>query len=406
MRTSLYARLFRELAIIAACAAVGLTLGACADSTPERSAHAAERSESILTQLPAIPSLSVSTVPANGDQNPYGVAFVPSDFPCGGAAQAGDILVSNFNNGSNEQGTGSTIVAVHPDGTQSVFFQGAPGLGLSTALGVLRAGLVIVGNVPSANGTGMCNVLDTDVGPGALTILDHNGGVVQTLAIQPAIDGPWDLTIRDDGDHAALFVSDVLDGQVVRLDLDVGERIAVVAETVVASGYTHRCDPSAFVVGPTGLALDPGADTLYVASTGDNAIFAVPSSSTCTQSAGMGTPLAIDPSHLHGPLGLVLAPNGNLLSTQGDAVNPDPTQPSMIVEVDPSGQFVAQHSINPMLGAAFGLDIVALGSGFSLAAVDDVENALDVWNVPSSSGPTLFQPRGHFAVVGPRPFAQ
>ena len=52
----------------------------------------------------------VSTVPANGDVNPYGVAFVPQGFQRGnGPLQPGDILVSNFNNSSNLQGTGTTL---------------------------------------------------------------------------------------------------------------------------------------------------------------------------------------------------------------------------------------------------------------------------------------------------------
>lgn len=53
------------------------------------------------------PVLSVSTVPVNGDVNPYGVAFVPQDFPTGGILNPGDILVSNFNNALNLQGTGT-----------------------------------------------------------------------------------------------------------------------------------------------------------------------------------------------------------------------------------------------------------------------------------------------------------
>jgi hypothetical protein len=41
------------------------------------------------------PIQMVSTVPGNGDVNPYGVAFVPVGFPSG-VLNAGDILVSNF----------------------------------------------------------------------------------------------------------------------------------------------------------------------------------------------------------------------------------------------------------------------------------------------------------------------
>src|SRR5208282_2355025 len=88
----------------------------------------------------AYPNEIVSTVPSNGDENPYGVAIVPQNYLGGGKLQAGDILVSNFNNSSNEQGTGTTIVEFNSKGQQSVFFQGKPGLGLTTALGVLSNG--------------------------------------------------------------------------------------------------------------------------------------------------------------------------------------------------------------------------------------------------------------------------
>src|SRR5579863_9300705 len=60
-------------------------------------------------------SLTSSTVPPNGDLNPYGVAFVPAAFPSGGEIQAGDVLVSNFNNTQNLQGTGTTIVQLTPN---------------------------------------------------------------------------------------------------------------------------------------------------------------------------------------------------------------------------------------------------------------------------------------------------
>ena len=56
--------------------------------------------------------------------NPYGVAFVPQGFPSGGALNPGDLLVSDFNNEANVQGTGSTILRYTPAGGTSVFFQG------------------------------------------------------------------------------------------------------------------------------------------------------------------------------------------------------------------------------------------------------------------------------------------
>ena len=75
----------------------------------------------------------------------------------------GDIIVANFNNSTNAQGTGSTIVRITKSGAMSLFFQGPAtppgklGLGLTTALGDLRRGFVLVGNLPTTNG--MCTTI-------------------------------------------------------------------------------------------------------------------------------------------------------------------------------------------------------------------------------------------------------
>jgi len=79
--------------------------------------------EPIIPDLASSATFSVSTV-ANGDQNPYGVAFVPRNFAGGGLLSPGDILVSNFNNATNAQGTGTTITRITSGGQPSVFFQG------------------------------------------------------------------------------------------------------------------------------------------------------------------------------------------------------------------------------------------------------------------------------------------
>src|SRR5580693_5910659 len=93
-------------------------------------------------------AINSSTIPANGDVNPYGVAFVPNGFPGGGKIAAGDVLVGNFNNSDNLQGTGTSIIRlpaqgpIAPPGSAETFFTSKlPGI--STALGVLRDGFVI-----------------------------------------------------------------------------------------------------------------------------------------------------------------------------------------------------------------------------------------------------------------------
>src|SRR5580692_9821236 len=122
-----------------------------------------------------------STIPSNGDLNPYGVARVPTTT---GSLTKGNILISNFNNSQNLQGTGSTIVQITPSGTVTLFAHidastlpgPCPGgVGLSTALVALRTGWVIVGSVPTTDGKS-----DT-VQAGCLLVLNSGGQVVETF---------------------------------------------------------------------------------------------------------------------------------------------------------------------------------------------------------------------------------
>ena len=93
-----------------------------------------------------------------------------------------------------------------------------------------------------------------------------------------------------------------------------------------------------------------------------------------------------DNAHLRGPLGLVLAPNGDLITANGDAVNPDPTQPSELVEFTPRGQFrwrVLHRSVPRAQRSAWPSSNV--GGVLRLAAVEDVTNSLDVWTFKENS---------------------
>jgi uncharacterized protein (TIGR03118 family) len=330
----------------------------------------------VVPNLPTGAKQTFSTVPGTGDQNPYGVAFVPQGFPSGGALNPGDVLVSNFNNKANQQGTGTTIMRFTPEGGKSVFFQGPPGLGLTTALGVLKSGFVIVGNVPTTDGT------SATVMPGSLLVLDKNGNVVETLSDNQLLDGPWDLAINDHGSWAQVFVSNVLSGTVTRIDLSIPANSNPVVEslTQIASGYAHRTDPNALVIGPTGLAFDAERDILYVASTGDNAIFAIHRAAQTHHDHGLGELITNSSTYLHGPLGLVLAPNGDLIVSNGDAVNTDPNHLNEVVEFTRHGKFVGQFQIdNGAGGGAFGIAVSNVNGQLRFAAVDDNTNSLDVW---------------------------
>lgn len=359
-------RNFRTVSQFAIIGSLGLLLGALP-------------SAGFAQGTPFLPSpvQMVSTIPSNGDVNPYGVAFVPNNFPGGGVLNPGDILVSNFNNSFNLQGTGGTIVRINPAGKQSLFFPGQAPIGLSAALNVLRAGFVVVGNFPTADGT--CATAQ----PGSLLIVDKNGKQVANLAGTQFVNGPWGMTVNDKGAAVQIFVSNALAGNVTRIDLLLTNTgFAVQDAVVVASGFMHRCDPAALVVAPTGLVYDAPSDTLFVASTEDNAVFGVPHAGRTEGSQGTGQIIYKDAVHLHGALAMAKAPNGHLLVTNSDVINSDPNQPSEIVEFTTNGQFVKEIPVDAAQGGSFGLQVGISGNTARLAAVNDNTASLTIWTIP------------------------
>jgi hypothetical protein len=343
-----------------------------------------------------------STIPSNGDINPYGIFRIPRTV---GNLRRGNILVSNFNNGANLQGTGTTLVQIAPDGTFSLFAQIDPttlpgpcpgGVGLTTALVVLRSGWVIVGSLPTTDGTS-----DT-AQAGCLLVLDSNGNVAETIT-DTQINGPWDMTVLDgegDGGHhgqpggddgrnrATLFVTNVLNGTVagggqivnegtvlrIGLALSAGSPPAVTSLTVIGSEFPERTDPAALVIGPTGVALSENQRTLYVADSLNNRIAAIANPLTRHSSAHTGSTLTSGGS-LNDPLGLALAVNGNILTTNGND--------GYLVETTPRGRQKSKTLLDntggppPGAGTLFGLVDVP---GQGLYFVDDGSNTLNLYH--------------------------
>jgi hypothetical protein len=322
-----------------------------------------------------------STVPANGDVNPYGVVVVRRSQ---GRLHQGNILVSNFNNSKNLQGTGSTIVQISPGGHRTVFAHitkaSLPGrcrggVGLTTGL-VLVHGWVIVGNLPSKNGQAATS------SPGCLFVLDSRG-TVRKIFSGHGINGPWDATAVGTGRSAAVFVANVLNGTVaakgkvvhrgtvLRLNISFarGKLPAIRSVTKVGSGFAERTDPAAFVLGPTGLGLGRNG-ALYVADTEPNRITRIGHALTRHTSAGTGAVLTSG-GKLNAPLGLTIAPGGDVLTVNGGD--------GRIVETSPSGVQVASRFLDrsgspPGGGALFGLALKPRMQG--IYYVDDAVNTL------------------------------
>jgi hypothetical protein len=335
---------------------------------------------SFLDALEGNPAVTATTQPANGDGNPYGVVVVPFT---AGVLHRGDILVSNFNNSGGAQGTGSTIVRVDPTNPATpatVFFDSTatPNLpiGLDTALLALRGGFVVVGAAPNS-GTG--TVLN-----GALIFLDANGHVALTLTDSALLNGPWDATVDDrDADEPRLFVTNVLTGTIVRIRLKVHAHktpgISVESITKIASGFAFRTDPTALVIGPTGLALDEECHQLFVADTGNNRIAVIDPDVHFDQGAGR---TVFSGAPLNGPLGLVHVPGfDHLVAANGDAIlqsgQPGTPPQNLVVELTEHGKVVTTKQLDPgTLGALFGITLTRFQGELSLVWVDDNANSV------------------------------
>ena len=334
------------------------------------------------------PTTVGSSVPSQGDLNPYGVAVVPTSV---GNLVKGDVLVSNFNNSLNLQGTGSSIVQFSPAGLQTEFAEiqadslpgSCPGgVGLTTALSVLRNGWVIVDSLPTTDGT------SATTKAGCLIVLNASGKPVETFSGAP-INGPWDMTADDDGVITTLYFTNVLNGTVaadtggptvngnvvnggtvVRMTLftppqGLGVPL-VLRTTIIGSGFAERTDPAALVIGPTGVGLSKEG-TLYVADTQNSRIAAIPNATVRVKSAGPGTTVS-QGGALNGPLGLAIAPNGDILTVNGLDGN--------LVETTPGGVQTATNLSPVGAGVLFGLAVVPGSDGIYF--VNDGDNTLDL----------------------------
>ena len=206
-----------------------------------------------------------TTVTANGDLNPYAVVIAPVS---AGKIQQGDVLVDNFNDMSNLQGTGTTIIDYNPATRRTSLVANLPqklpqcpgGVGLTTAMTMLKTGWIIVGSTPSTDGTTRTK------GDGCLLVLAPSGQLAAAWA-GPNINGPWgNMAIVDNGSNATLFISMagfdvpalgvrdargypviVNEATVLRLELTIppGQPPHITGQTVVANGFGQQANRDA-----------------------------------------------------------------------------------------------------------------------------------------------------------------
>jgi hypothetical protein len=341
--------------------------------------------QNVVTGTTTTKSIS-STVPSNGDVNPYGVATVPVNM---GYLYKGDVLVSNYNNKANTLGTGSTIVEINPTTHKTQLFawltnsrlpSACPGgVGLTEGLVVLRNGWVIVASLPASDGT------YATARSGCLIVLNSWGRAVSVITGH-GINGPWAMTAVDRGADVQIFVANVLNGwskssvgqqvnkgTVIRLDLWTSQRYwNLRSVSTVASGLPEMWSKDAFVQGVTGLTI--WGSNLFISDSLANRIAVVHWATTRHWSGGLGFTLA-EGGLLHQPLGIViLARSAVILVVNGDNGN--------LIAVSQTGRVVLVKALDttamsgsmPGAGTLFG--ITTSWDGQWAYYVDDNSNTL------------------------------
>lgn len=357
---------------------------ACVSLAAAGVARSASADTSFLASVHQLALLG-SSIPANGDENPYAVFVTPTSV---GAIKKGDVLFDNFNSKKNLQGTGTTIMRYDPTTKSVSLFANIPanslscpgGVGLTTAMAMLKSGWVIVGSTPSKDGT------TKTLGRGCLIVLNARGEVVETIS-RPDIDDPWgNMAVIDHGTKVTLFLSNIgfglgAPGQpmqhkatILRLELETpaGKPPAVSNATVIGGGFGAKADADAFAYGPTGLALGKEG-TLYVSDAAANRVVAIAHATTRTDNAGTGR-VVTEGGLLKRPLAMTTAPNGDLLVT--NALN------GQVVEIDPAtgtqrgARWVDNDAAQtpPGNGDLFGIAMNPDGKGFYY--VEDDTNLL------------------------------
>jgi hypothetical protein len=345
---------------------------------------------SILSQLASVKAVTIGTTvltappaptAAAGQANPYGLAIAPVT---AGLITAGDLVVCNFDattNPANPQGTGTTIVGLHPTaGATPYLIANDANLKGCNALAVL------------ADDSIAAAAWSTNLNP-----LVSPSGVVGTPFGGDTFVEPWGeaYVAANGANPAALYVSNT-DGSIDRIELN-GD--AQTAFAKIATGFCTTGTPGS-IYAPTGLTYDPSIDTLYIVDTSSNSVVAFANVSSiaaggvvvngaCGSPVNPPTPVptfsgtsassarvVAHGAPLFTPITAALLADGDLIVTNGDVNIGTGQMPNLAIEISPvlPGGFVGQPlqlDTSGTPGALFGLAATVDSGGHQIIYFND-----------------------------------
>lgn len=336
-------------------------------SAMAQQAQVPDKDVSILKMLTKQVVIGSTIDPKFGQLNPYGLTVAPIS---SGDFKKGDLVVCNFNDKNNVQGTGFTIVALHPK-------PGSKPLLVSSSKTLVGCDALALGS----DDTIWAAAFSADDNP----VISTTGSLEVNIKGKPFEHPFGQIFAQPKSGNAAFYETNAADGTVVRINL--GSKFTY---DVIAKGFAVNHGKPGSILGPSGLAYNPVGDILYVVDGTNNTVVAL-SDVTKIRSGGV----IVEPggktfkgkfaSHAHliwkgaplnGSISSALFFNGNLVV--GNTTNP--SGQNLMVELSPAGKVLDMANVDKgAAGAIFGM--VATGTSASdtkLYFNDDNDNNLQV----------------------------
>jgi DNA-binding beta-propeller fold protein YncE len=366
------------LTAVAALAAAACSHGAgsmlptesAATSASMQGTQSPDSDVSILKMLTKQVVIGSTIDPKFGQLNPYGLTVAPIT---SGKYTQGDLVVCNFNDKNNVQGTGFTVVALHPKpGSKPVLVSSS-----KTLVGCDALALGPFDDIWAAAFTANDN-----------PVISAQDSIEYNLKGKP-YDRPWgQIFAQPKTGSPAFYEGNAGDGTVVRIDA-----LTFTAE-VIATGFAVNHGKPGSIFAPSGFAYNPAGDILYVVDGANNTVVAFddvtkiskdgiivePGGKTFKGPSAKHAHLIFAGAPLNGPISSALLFNGNLVV--GNTGNP--SGKNIMVELSPKGKVLDTANVDKgAAGALFGM--VATGTSAAdtrLYFNDDNDNNLQVLEQP------------------------
>ena len=324
--------------------------------------------DSVLDRFDDMHTIGSTVDPINGDQNPYGLDVAKID---AGKLKRGDLVVCNFNNSANVQGTGTTIIALHPN-------VGSTPLRVAQDASLNGCTEVALGSADDI----WASAFSANDNP----IFGPDGTLFTTLA-----GGPWHGPFGEAfAPHAgpfgvaAFYESNAGDGSIVRINITSGGAFTF---DVIATGFPVNHGVPGSILGPSGLQYDGKHDRLFIVDGTNNALYSfrhvstIPAGGITVSGTTFSGPfrkrakLVFMGPPLNGPISSALFANGHL--ALGNTL--DPAGKNLMVEITPHGRVIDVKNVDTGAAAAiFGMVATGEGSGTKLYFNDDNDNTVKV----------------------------